>query len=173
LKGVDALKEELADYPKRVQTRAIETGLREAALQLSAAMRREAYTGPAKTKRGFSGKLGRALRIAVGKPGRKRTEGKAWVGLKKIPGESRARNYYRTLEFGRQPYRKKRGATAKVGRHIKQVGVNYKGSPHPLRPFFARAWAANREAVAETLINATRRALELEAKKSYARTKRG
>lgn len=156
LVGADLLKRELALFPERVQTAAIESGVRKGAGILRTALRRQAYSGPAKTPAGFTRTLRRALTSAVGKR-RSKNAGKAWVGLKKIKGEARARNYYRVLEFGRKPYKRKSGAA-------------YAGSP-PMRPFFEAAWLAKREEVANAIVAGTRVALAKEAGKVWGRTR--
>lgn len=154
--GADLLKAELKLFPERVQTAAIESGVRKGAGILRTAMRRQAYQGPAKTPAGFTRTLRKALRSAVGKR-RGKNAGKAWVGLKKVKGEARARNYYRVLEFGRKPYKTKSGAA-------------YAGSP-PMRPFFEKAWNDKREEVSQAIITGTRVALAKEAGKVWGRTR--
>lgn len=155
--GADLLKAELKLFPERVQTAAIESGVRKGAGILRTAMRRQAYQGPAKTPAGFTRTLRKALRSAVGKK-RSKNAGKAWVGLKKIKGESRARNYYRVLEFGRKPYKKKSGAA-------------FRGTPNPMRPFFAKAWEAKRAEVGQAIVTGARQALAKEAGKVWARSR--
>lgn len=155
--GADLLKAELKLFPEKVQTAAIESGVRKGTGILRTAMRRQAYAGPAKTPAGFTRTLRRALRSAVGKK-RSKNAGKAWVGLKQIKGESRARNYYRVLEFGRKPYKKK------------STGAAYAGSP-PMRPFFEKAWNEKREEVAQAIIAGARVALAKEAGKVWGRTR--
>jgi hypothetical protein len=142
--GLDFLKAELKTFPDKVQTRVIQTGVRKAAAQLRTAFRRGAYAAPLAPGYRRTGKLRLALRSQVGR--KPKNKGKAWVGLKKIPGEGRARNYYRTLEFGR------------------------KGGP-PLRPFFGKVWNAQRGTVGAILVAETRKALAHEAGKAYGRSK--
>jgi hypothetical protein len=118
-------------------------------------MRRGAYAAPLVKGYKRTNKLRQSLRSAVGK--KPANKGKAWVGLRKIPGEKRALSYYATLESGRAGYAsKRRGAV--------------KGSP-PMRPFFARTWNAQRGAVGRILVEETGRALAYEAGKAYARSK--
>src|SRR5262245_32887184 len=94
--GLDQLREELRMFPARLQTRAVATGVRKAAASLRTAFRRAAYAAPMAKGYKKTGKLRLALRSAVGK--KANNKGKAWVGLKRIAGESRMRGYYRTLE---------------------------------------------------------------------------
>ena len=153
--GLDALRDSLKQFPDKLQTRAVNTGVRKASAQLRTALRRGAYAAP--MARGYkrTNKLRQSLRSAVGKkPGNK---GKAWVGLKKIPGGKRALSYYATLEHGRAGYTsKRRGAV--------------KGSP-PMRPFFAKTWNAQRARVGRILVDETAKALAYEAGKAYGRSK--
>jgi hypothetical protein len=142
--GLEQLRAELRAFPAALQTRAINTGLRKASAQLRTAFRRGAYSAPMAKGYKRTGKLRLALRSAVGKRASKK--GKAWVGLKKIAGESGARNYYRTLEFGR------------------------KGGP-PLRPFFAKVWNAQRATVGAIIVAETRKAIAYEAGKALGRSR--
>lgn len=175
--GADFLKQELKAFPAKVQERAIQTGLRKGAGILTTQLRRSAYAGPPKSPRyKFTRTLRKALRSAVGKKGGPNA-GKAWVGLKRIKGETKARNYYRVLEVGRRPYQRSAGRTTslfgRVLRALKRSGAvsapRYEGSP-PMRPFFAQAWAAKRTEVGQAIVTATRVALAREAGRAYARS---
>ena len=175
--GADFLKAELKRFPAKVQEQAIQKGLRKGAGILTTQMRREAYAGPSKDPRyKFTGTLKKALRAAVGKKGGPNA-GKAWVGLKRVRGESKARNYYRVLEFGRKPYTR-RGKTSLFGRALRAlrrsgggVGGKYRGTPNPMRPFFRRAWDAKRAAVGQAILEGTMAALAREAGKAFAASK--
>ena len=151
--GFKELQDELRKFPEAVQAQALQTGMRKAVGKLRTALRRAAYS---KVAKGYkrTNKLRQAIRSAVGK--RAENKGKAWVGLKKVPGESRVRFYYKTLEFGRKAYSRKRGPV--------------KATP-PMKPFFVRTVAANQAATMQILIQETQRAIALAAGKAYARSK--
>lgn len=155
IKGLEALRESLKEFPAKVQQRATNTGVRKASSKLTTVLRRAAYAAPLAKGYKRTGKLRRSLRAQVGKtPANK---GKAWVGLKKAPGEKRVLNYYKTLEFGRSAYTSKgRGAVA---------------GNKPLRPFFMRAWLASRATIGSILVTETEKALIYEAAKAYGRSK--
>jgi len=159
VRGLDTFKGELNDFPEKVQDRAIKSGVVKAAASIRTALRRAAYSAPPKTKRGFTRTLWQALRSSVGRAGGPKA-GKGWVGLKKIKGEGKARNYYRTLEFGRNAYTKKTGA-------------HYRATRKPLRPFFARAAEGAASNAAQILIDQTRIALAREAGRVAGRTRAG
>jgi len=177
--GADFLKAELKRFPPKIQAQAIDKGIRKGAGILTTQMRREAYSGPPKDpKRPFTRTLRKALRASVGRKGGPHA-GKAWVGLKRIKGESKARNYYRVLEFGRRGYSRRGGGGGGLfGRALRALtrsgggaGAKYRGTPNPMRPFFRRAWEAKRAAVGQAIVNATLAALAREAGKSYAASK--
>jgi len=164
LVGAAALAEQLKAFPAAVQARAVNMGVKAGARILTAHMRRLAYSGPSKTRgkgrKGFTKTLRKAIRFSAGKPKANRiTAGKAWVGLKTIRGESKARNYYRVLEYGRKPYSRKSGAA-------------YKGSP-PMRPFFKRAWNDKGAAVGQAIVNGTKIAIAKEAGRALAKSRAG
>ena len=69
----------------------------------------------------------------------------AYVGLRKIRGESKGRWYYRTLEF---PH--KRGAA--------------------YNPFFVDAWEATKDQASQLIVDATLKALYTEATKVYRKS---
>ena len=175
--GADFLKAELKRFPAKIQAQAIDKGIRKGASILATQMRREAYSGPPKDPaRPFTRTLRKALRASVGKKNGPHA-GKAWVGLKRIRGESKARNYYRVLEFGRRGY-SRRGGGGLMGRALRAVrragggvGAKYRGTPNPMRPFFRRAWDAKKAEVGQAIINATLAALAREAGKAYAASK--
>jgi HK97 gp10 family phage protein len=156
IKGIAELKAEMKKFPEAVQARAAQTGVRKAAGKLRTALRRAAY---AKVAKGYkrTNRLRQAIRSAVGK--RQQYKGKAWVGLKAVPGESRTRHYYKTLEFGRNAYTgKRRGKVA--------------GSP-PLKPFWDKTVRANSSTTTEIIIAETWKAIVYEAGKAYGRAKGG
>lgn len=154
ISGLEELKKELAQFPDKVQARAVQTGVRKASSKLRTALRRAAY---AKVVRGYrrTNRLRQAIRAAVGK--RPQFKGKAWVGLKKVPGESRVRYYYKVLEQGRKAY---------TGRRRGKV----KGSP-PMKPFWDKTWRANAAAILEIMLTETAKAIAFEAGKAYGRSK--
>ena len=108
-------------------------GVRKAAMQLRKRLRAAA---PKRT-----GTLRRAIQFKHSRRG-----AMSWVGIKKLKGETHARNYYATLERGR------------------------KGGP-PLHPFIARTIENSKDEVFETMVTETRKALYVEAGKVYARSK--
>jgi len=178
IKGARELIEELKLFGPDVAAAAIKDGVGKAARELATATRRAAYAGAPKTPKGFKGTLRKAIRAVVGKRGD--GFGKAWVGLKRIRGESRVRFYYKTLEFGRKPSKRtdrKRGKHQVIDRFRRPINrwafhkSKVAGSQHPLRPFFAAAWRANRERIAQTIVDATRAAVFVRAGKTYARTR--
>jgi hypothetical protein len=153
--GLEALRDSLKQFPAKLQTRAVNTGVRKASASLRTAMRRGAYAAP--LAKGYKGtnKLRQSLRSAVGK--KPENKGRAWVGLKKLPGAKRALSYYSVLESGRKGYTgKRRGAV--------------KGSP-PMRPFFAKVWGAQRARIGRMLVDETAKALAYEAGKALGRSK--
>jgi len=155
IKGLAALKAELEKFPAAVQERAATTGVRKASAKMRTALRQAAY---AKVAKGYkrTNRLRQAIRSAVGK--RQQYKGKAWVALKEVPGEKRTRHYYNVLEVGRKAYQRRHG------------GGNYAGSP-PMRPFWAKAVAANTAQIADILVTETLKAIAYEAGKAYGRMK--
>jgi hypothetical protein len=152
--GLEALIAELKKFPEAVQARATQTGVRKASAKLRTAFRQAAY---AKLVKGYrrTNRLRNSIRSAVGK--KARYKGKAWVGLKVAPGESKVLSYYKTLEFGRKAYTgKRRGAVA--------------GSP-PLKPFWAKTWTTNRAGAQQIMVEETKRALAFEAGKAAGRAR--
>lgn len=133
LKGEAELREWLRSLPEEVATKAAQDGLKKASARLRTLIRRAA---PRK-----EGTLRKAIQSRNGK----RTT-KSWVGVKNIPGESQARNYYATLEKGRKAHKRK-------GRPVS-------ASPQMARfAFFKRAWEANKGTIAQVQIDATRTAI--------------
>ena len=108
-------------------------GVRKAAMQLRKRLRAAA---PYKTKT-----LRRAIQFKHSRRG-----AVSWVGIKKLRGESTARNYYATLERGRN------------------------GGP-PLHPFIARTIENSKDEVFRTMVTEARKALYVEAGKVYARSR--
>jgi hypothetical protein len=142
--GIEQLREQMKKFPDKVVTRVINKGVRKASATLRTALRRGAYAAPLVVGYRKTNKLRQSLRSIVGKKPANR--GKAWVGLKKIPGQGQSLNYYSTLEYGR------------------------KGGK-PLRPFFFKTWAAQRGPVGRVLVEETGKALAYEAGKAYAKSK--
>jgi hypothetical protein len=154
--GIDALREELKAFPAKFQTTVVNKGVRKASATLRTALRRAAYAAPLAKGYKRTNKLRYSLRAYVGK--KAQTKGKAWVGLKRLPGpKTRTLSYYKTLEFGRNAYTSKKRGTVK-------------GSP-PLRPFFDRGWNASKINVGRILVDETRKALAYEAGKALGRSK--
>ena len=170
--GLDALKEALKEFPLALQERAVNKGVRKAAATLRTAMRRGAYAAPLAKGYKRTNKLRNSLRSAVAR--KPQFRGKAWVGLKKIPGEQRPLSYYKVLEKGRKPYTRRGRTAAAIGamskRQRRKAGGAVAGS-FPMRPFFARTWLANRARVGAILVEETKKALAYEAGKAYAKSK--
>lgn len=174
--GLDELKRQLKEFPKALQERAVNKGVRKAAATLRTAMRRGAYAAPLVKGYKRTNLLRNSLRSAVAR--KPQFKGKAWVGLKKIPGRQRPLSYYKTLEVGRKPYQRKGinrpRMVGKMGRllhrNAKRTGAAVAGSP-AMRPFFNRTWLANRARVGAILVEETRKALAYEAGKAYGKSK--
>lgn len=135
LKGVDFLLEKLEAMGPTVSNRAASRGVQKAAMYVRKELRKEAPKGPSGNLRKsiISKSYGRAAR-----GGKK----KAYVGLRKIRGESQGRWYYRTLEFP----------------HARGEAYN---------PFFERAWDNCKRKAAQMIIDETTKALYAEAAKVY------
>lgn len=171
--GLESLKDELRKFPEALQARATQTGVRKASAKLRTALRRAAYSKMKVKGYQRTNRLRQAIRSAVGK--RPIYKGKAWVALKAVPGEQRTRHYYKTLEAGRKPYRRKylvafRGRWGAIFHRRKAVGGKYAGSP-AMKPFWARTVRANSAATMEILLTETRKAIAFEAGKAFARSK--
>lgn len=153
--GLEALRRELRKFPEAVQAQAAAKGMGKAAGKLRTALRRAAY---AKVAPGYKRKnrLRQAIRSAIGK--RPQYKGKAWVALKPIPGEKRARDYYKVLEAGRKPYRKR------------STGRKVAGSP-PMKPFWNQTVRANAAATLRIMLDETRKAIAFAAGKAYGRAR--
>jgi hypothetical protein len=133
LKGEAEVRAWFKALPDEVAAAAARDGLRKASARLRTLIRRAA---PKKT-----GTLRKAIQSRVGK---KKTA--AWVGVKKLPGEKNARNYYATLEKGRKPHTRK--------------GASVKGSPQMAQyAFFRQAWQSHKSTIAQVQIEATRSAI--------------
>jgi hypothetical protein len=155
ISGLEQLKAELRKFPDAIQARAVQTGVRKAAGKLRTALRRAAY---AKVAKGYKRKnrLRQAIRSAVGK--RPQYKGKAWVGLKAVPGERQTRHYYKVLEAGRKAYRRRSN------------GAQYAASP-AMKPFWQKTVRANSSATLRILIDETLKAIAYEAGKAFGRSK--
>ena len=110
-----------------------QVGVKKAAMEL----RRRLRAGAPKR----SGVLRRALQFK-----HSRRAAVSWVGIKKIRGESKARNYYATLERGRE------------------------GSA-PFHPFIERTINNSKNDLFKIMVSEARKALYVEAGKVYARSK--
>ncbi len=136
LKGAQELASFLRLAPKEVATKAGRSGLAKSAARLRTFIRRAA---PRKT-----GKLRAAIKSKVG-----RSAPIAWVKL--------TIGYYKTLEFGRAPHKRK--------------GKPRAGSPQMSRfAFFKKAVSSHQGEITQLTIDATRTALFKEAGRLIART---
>jgi hypothetical protein len=171
--GLDALRESLKEFPKALQERAVNKGVRKAAATLRTAMRRGAYAAPLAKGYKRTNKLRNSLRSAVAR--KPQFRGKAWVGLKRIPGNQRPLSYYKVLEKGRKPYTRRGRTAAHIAALSKRQRRRGAGSAvagsFPMRPFFNRTWLANRARVGAILVEETKKALAYEAGKAYGRSK--
>ncbi len=131
--GLASLQKSLDELPGNVQQRAVDKGIKEAARHIRRQMKAAA---PKNT-----GTLRRAITMRYS-----RRQGRAWIGLGTIKGETKTRFYYKTLE-----YSSARGA--------------------PLNPFMQRVFNSNRLAAQSLIINGTRQALYEESLKVWRRTK--
>ncbi len=138
LQGADFLSQQMKAFGPTVAEAAARRGVAKAAQMV----RREMWKRAPKT--GPTGNLKKSIGYKT--YGRRGGGAKsAYVGLRKIRGESRGRWYYRTLEF---PH--KRGAA--------------------YNPFFVDAWEATKDRAAELIIDATTKALYTEATKVYRKS---
>lgn len=135
LKGADFLTKKLEAMGPTVSNRAASRGVQKAAMYARKEFRKEA-------PRGETGKLRKSITVkAYGRPkngGKK----KAYVGLRKIKGESQGLWYYRTLEF-----------------------PHARGEPY--KPFFEKTWESIKRKAAQMIIDETTKALYAEAAKVY------
>jgi hypothetical protein len=132
LKGAEELAALLEQLPEKAALKASRTGLAKSAARLRTYIRRAA---PRK-----DGKLRLAIRSAVA-----RKSPQAFVKLGKIRGESKIRFYYKTLEFGRKPHKRK--------------GKPRAGSPQMATHFFNYAFARHRTEIAQMTVEETRKAI--------------
>ena len=148
LDGVDFLQEQMKRFGPEVTRRAGDQGTRKAARFLARSLRNATPRGPTGL-----------FRRSIGFKYYRRT-GWAKVGLRKPKTESKLAFYYKTLEYGRSPYRK-RGR--KGGAYF-----NYDGSS-AMKPFFGRTVSRLAPAVSQKMIDETTEALFTEAVKVYQR----
>jgi hypothetical protein len=139
VKGAVELAELLKQLPEKAALKASRTGLSKSAARLRTYIRRSV---PRK-----SGKLRAAIRSAVA-----RKSPTAFVKLGKIKGESKIRFYYKTLEYGRKAYARK-----------KVLGIwgggNYAASPQMATHFFNYAFARHRSEISQMVVVETRKAI--------------
>ena len=139
LQGADFLSKQMKEFGPTVAERAGRKGVAKAAQLVRRSVRQASPPGG-------TGMLKKALLYKT--YGRKQGTSKtAYVGLRKIKGESRGRWYYRTLEFSHQ-----RGA--------------------PYNPFFEDAWESSKKQAAQIIVDATTTALYVEATKVYQKSLR-
>jgi hypothetical protein len=139
LQGADFLSQQMKAFGPTVSEKAGRKGVGKAAQMVRRSMR-QASPKP------ITGKLRKALSYKT--YGRKQGTSKtAYVGLRKIRGESRGRWYYRTLE------------------------MPHKGGA-PYNPFFKDAWESSKKQAAQIIIDATATALYAEAAKVYQKSLR-
>jgi hypothetical protein len=141
LVGVEELKKLLEDYPAKVTLTAQKRGLTRGAARLRTAFR---HAMP----RGKTGRLKKSIKYQTVKGSR---------GSKIIVGLT-TNQFYRVLEDGRKPYkRKSRG------------NMIYKGSAPMRDTHFDAVWHSQRAGVAQLIIDETKRALFQEANKIHSR----
>ncbi len=135
LKGADFLIKKLEAFGPTVSNRAASRGVAKTAAYVRREFRRAAPEGDTKN-------LKKSIQLKT--YGRPRNGGpkKAYVGLRKIKGETQGRWYYRTLEF-----------THKRG--------------EPYFPFFEKTWESIKRRAAEMIIEETTKQVYLEAGKVY------
>lgn len=137
LKGAKELTAFLKAAPAQVAAKAGRQGVTKSAARLRTLIRRAAPRKSGTLRKSIMSKVSRRSPIA-------------WVGLK-------TRHYYKTLEFGRKPHKRK-------GRPVA-------GSPQMARyAFFKKAVAAHAGAIMQMTIDSTRTALFKEAGRLIART---
>lgn len=123
----------LKSAPQEVAIPAGKRGVTMASARMRTYLRRAA-------PKGKTGNLKNAIRSKVLKS---KKSAVAYAGLKKLPGETKARGYYATLEHGRDAYTKN--------------GRSVKGSPQMRRfAFFQRTVAAHKKEVLQLQVDATR-----------------
>ena len=140
--GAVELAKLLEQLPEKAALTASRRGLAKSAARLRTYMRRAAPR--------LSGKLRQAIRSAVA-----RKSAQAFVKLGKIPGESKIRFYYKTLEYGRKPHKRKGKARA--------------GSPQMATNFFGWTFERHKTEIAQMTVNETRTALLKETGRLAAR----
>lgn len=135
LQGADFLIKKLEAMGPTVSNRAASRGVQKAAMYARKEFRREAPDGP-------TGNFKKS--ITVKSYGRPKNGGpkRAYVGLRKIKGQSQGLWYYRTLEFS----------------HARGEAYN---------PFFERTWESIKRKAAQMIIAETTKALYTEAAKVY------
>ncbi len=137
LKGVEELNKLLASYPPNVTLAAQKRGLSRGAARLRTYFRAEMPKDKGLLRKSIGA---RTVRGSKGS--------KIIVGLN-------TRFYYKVLEQGRKPYKRK--------------GKQVAGSP-PMRDLgFSRVWFSKREAIAQLIIDEAKRAVYQEANKIHAK----
>ena len=151
--GADQLKKMLEQFPDAVQRRAVNTGLNKAGGRLRtylkrAAPRRDNFHGDAPP-----GQLVKSIGVK-----HDRKTGKIKVGLM-------TRFYYKVLEYGRNPHKRRyKRAVSNFG------GYDVKGSP-PMHKFFEKVWDMRKAEITQMILDETWKAISIEAGKMHARTK--
>jgi hypothetical protein len=139
IKGATELAACLRQMPDTAALKAQRTGLSKGAVRLRTYIKRAA---PRRL-----GKLRAAIRSAVA---RKKPE--AFVKLGKIKGEPKIRFYYKTLEFGRKAYKRKKTFFGKGG-------GSYAASPQMATNFFEWTFVRHKTEIAKLIVSETRIAL--------------
>lgn len=138
LNGVDFLQQQMKAFGPSVSKAAAKSGLRRSALEL----RKEMWK--AAPKRSSQSPLKRSIGMKF--YGRWKNPS-AFVGLRKIRGESQGFWYYRTLEFD----------------HARGKAYN---------PFFEKTWQRYKRRTAQRIIKSVTKALYTEAEKVYQKSLR-
>lgn len=148
--GMENLRQTMAQFPVTAQQRIEKFALQRTAARLLVYLKRAA-------PRGKSGKLDKSLRMYRSK----NIQGRFIVGLA-------SRFYYKTLEYGRQPFKRRYRKRGKGSRTKHQ----WSGSK-PMHPWFAAAWSRYQTDIASFLVAQTKIELEIEARRYAARSPRG
>lgn len=152
--GADALIKELKKFGPEVTKEAGKTGLKKTAGLMRKDFRREA-------PRGKTGMLRSSIGAKYSRSGRV-----AWIGYRPSKKDAKrgkkrgsgAHYYYKVLEFGRKPYKKRNG-------------YSYAGTP-PMNPFFFKTFGRNATKYANLLVEETEKAVYASAIKVKARQSR-
>ena len=143
-RGMDSLIKEIESFGPTVANKGGRTGVRKTLARVRSYYRRQVPREKGTLRKAVRTKMARPKYGAVG-----------WVGIKRIPGESKARNYYTVLEKGRKPYRRE-------GRRVA-------GSPPSNQGAYDRVVRYSKVAFKRYLRDEVRTAVYQEAGKALAR----